>query len=100
MKVLKGPIYDGRLADYAARFSERRKEIMLALQIHATLGVDAANCSIANVHHTVRAVDEKLAMILRFREVRRPSFPPSLANKTLVNKSLHTARIAERKGTP
>lgn len=69
---MKGPIYEGRLAGYAARFSERRKEIILALQLHATLGVDTANRSLSDMHRNVRAVDEKLSTILLFRMLDSP----------------------------
>jgi hypothetical protein len=72
VKVLKGPLYEGRLADFAARFSERRKELHLALQMHTTLGVDKANRTLADVNRTVRAVDEKLNMILLFRRLDSP----------------------------
>ena len=69
---LQGPIYEGRLADYAAVFSDRRKEIGLALQMHTTLGVDAANRTLSEMHEDVRAVDEKLNMILLFRKLDSP----------------------------
>jgi hypothetical protein len=72
VKILKGPIYEGRLADFATIFANRRKELSLALSIHSTLGVDKANLTIDEVHRSVRAVDEKLSMILLFRKLESP----------------------------
>jgi hypothetical protein len=53
-------------------FTERRKQIALALQIHTTLGVDSANRTLAEMNKDVRAVDEKLNMILLFRRLDSP----------------------------
>jgi hypothetical protein len=53
-------------------FSERRKQLGLALQIHTTLGVDSANQTLTGVRENVRAADEKLNMILLFRILDSP----------------------------
>jgi len=53
-------------------FSERRKQIALALQIHTTLGVDSANHTLSSMHGDVRAVDEKLNMLLLFHRLDSP----------------------------
>jgi hypothetical protein len=70
---LKGPIYEGRLADFAAVFANRRNELALALSIHTTLGVDQANLGIREVHRSVEAIDEKLNLILLFRKLETPN---------------------------
>jgi hypothetical protein len=72
VKVLKGPIYDLRLADYATVFADHRTEIQRALAIHTALGVDAANRSLAEVHQSVRAVDEKMNMLVLFEKLNSP----------------------------
>jgi hypothetical protein len=72
VKVLKGPIYDGRLADYAARFAERRQQIQQALAMHTALGVDNINRTLAEVHQSIRAVDEKMDMLLLFEKLNSP----------------------------
>jgi hypothetical protein len=72
VKVLKGPIYDGRFADYAARFAERRTQIEQALSIHTALGVQAANLTLDEVHHDVRAMDEKMERLILFQKLNSP----------------------------
>ncbi|KAF8069331.1 hypothetical protein FPV67DRAFT_1492030 [Lyophyllum atratum] len=42
-KYLKSPIYEARLASYAAQFAEFKAELEHALAIHTALGVDTAN---------------------------------------------------------
>jgi hypothetical protein len=61
-----------RLADSAAIFSNRRKELALALSIHTTLGVDTANVAIRDVRQSVNVIEEKLNLILLFRKLETP----------------------------
>lgn len=48
-KVIKGPIWDGTLADFATTFMQRRIEFELALSIHTGRGVDEANRKLDNL---------------------------------------------------
>ncbi|KAF8518842.1 hypothetical protein BU17DRAFT_90643 [Hysterangium stoloniferum] len=49
VKVLVGPIWENRLADFMSLFFKRRQEFQLALAIHTTRGVDAANETLADL---------------------------------------------------
>jgi hypothetical protein len=69
VKILKSPIYEGRLADFAAVFADHRKELEFSLVVHTTVGVDAANQTLANLTKSMQAVTEKLDMIAVFRAV-------------------------------
>lgn len=40
VKVLKGPIWEGRLTRYVGLFSQRRDQFQFAMTMHTTLGVD------------------------------------------------------------
>jgi len=43
VKIFAGPIWEGRLLEFVKVFTGRREEFQLALAIHTTAGVDAAN---------------------------------------------------------
>jgi hypothetical protein len=72
VRLLKGPIYEGRFADFAESFAGHRTKLTFAMQIHMTVGVDAANESIDQTYDSVRGVDEKLNMLLLFRQLESP----------------------------
>ena len=72
MRLLKGPIYEGRFADFAETFARHRTKLTFAMQIHITVGVDAANESINQTHDSVREVDKKLNMLLLFCQLESP----------------------------
>lgn len=54
------------------KFAGRRQEIVFALQIHTTLGVDSANQTLTTVKEDVHDIEEKLNMILLFRRLDSP----------------------------
>lgn len=72
MKVLKSPIWEGRLTDFVSIFEQHRASIVFALSVHTSLGVDTTNRILAGVHKNVESTDEKLAMLLLFRTLDSP----------------------------
>ncbi|KAJ7693840.1 hypothetical protein B0H17DRAFT_981213 [Mycena rosella] len=58
VKVLKGPIWEGKLVKFVGVFTKRRADLEFALTIHTALGVDAANQAIS-------AVDAKMDMMMK-----------------------------------
>nr|GAT44916.1 predicted protein [Mycena chlorophos] len=64
VKVLKGPIWESRLAAFTGTFTKRRSEFELAMAIHTSLGVDAANRAINSVDETTRAINAKIDAIM------------------------------------
>ena len=48
-KVIKGPIWDGKLLGWVALFSKRREEFKLELSIHTSQGVDKANAKLDDI---------------------------------------------------
>ena len=71
MKVLKGPVWEGRLASFVDLFNDRKKEIQHELTIQTTLGVNSANESLANVQNDLRSMNAKLDTLL-FARLRSP----------------------------
>lgn len=69
VRVIKGPIYEGRLAEFATTFANHRRDVEFVLSMYTGLGVDAANRALADLHVTMRAVDEKVNMLLLFRKL-------------------------------
>ncbi|KAJ7057168.1 hypothetical protein C8F01DRAFT_1257088 [Mycena amicta] len=59
VKVLKGPIWEGKLADFAGVFTKRRSDFQFAMSIHITVAVDAANRGIGVVDERTQAMDER-----------------------------------------
>lgn len=57
VKVLKGPIWEGRLAEFITRFSQLRSDFRLALAIHTAKVTDG-------VKTTVDAIDEKYVVFV------------------------------------
>jgi hypothetical protein len=73
VKVLKGPIYETRLAEFASTFMNHQREIEFTLLLHTSLGLDSTVRTISDFHATVRSTDEKLKMILLFRRLDSPN---------------------------
>jgi hypothetical protein len=71
VKVLKGPVWEGRLANFVNLFDDRKKEIQYELSIQTTLGVNSANDSLANVQKDILSMNAKLDTLL-FARLRSP----------------------------
>jgi len=72
VKVLKGPIWEGRLADFSVVCVNHRNEIEHVLALHTALGVNSANNAIAAVHSDLRAMNEKLSTLQLFGRLDTP----------------------------
>lgn len=70
---MKGPIYEGRLANFSQTFLDRRDEIQFALQMHMASGVDQANTTLGSLSESVSAMDAKLDMAALFRRLDSPA---------------------------
>src|ERR1700728_5399200 len=64
VKVLKGPVWEGRLANFVNLFDDRKKEIQYELSIQTTLGVNSANDSLANVQKNILSMNPTLNALL------------------------------------
>ena len=49
VKVLAGPIWEGKLLNFVYLFAKRQEEFEFALTIHTTVGVDAANLALNSI---------------------------------------------------
>ncbi|KAJ6588466.1 hypothetical protein B0H19DRAFT_1099542 [Mycena capillaripes] len=65
VKVLKGPIWEGKLVKFVGTFTKRRGEFEFALSIHTALGVDAANRAISAVDQTTQEMNAKMDMMMK-----------------------------------
>ncbi|KAJ7461994.1 hypothetical protein FB451DRAFT_1267439 [Mycena latifolia] len=65
VKVLKGPLWEGRLVKFCGLFTKRRAEFKFALSIHTALGVDAANKTLGDVDRTTQEMNAKMDMMMR-----------------------------------
>ncbi|KAF7292837.1 VPS13 domain-containing protein [Mycena indigotica] len=73
VKVLKGPIWEGKLAAFAGTFTKRRSEFEFAMSIHTALGVDAANHVIGLVDETTQAINQKMDLMMKiFSHIMSP----------------------------
>ncbi|KAH7885442.1 hypothetical protein F5I97DRAFT_1830577 [Phlebopus sp. FC_14] len=72
-KVFKGPLWEGRLAEFADTFAKRRQEIELSLSIHTTLGVDDANRTLSDLQDGLRSVHQKMDLLLLFKKLETPA---------------------------
>ncbi|KAF7974234.1 hypothetical protein HWV62_13116 [Athelia sp. TMB] len=67
VKILKGPIYEGRLSDCASAFMGRKKEIRMALAIHTALKLDSVMTAVTDVDEKVNSASEAVDTIILFR---------------------------------
>ncbi|KAJ7291115.1 hypothetical protein C8J57DRAFT_1458070 [Mycena rebaudengoi] len=65
VKVLKGPIWEGKLVRFVGIFTKRRGEFEFALSIHTSLGVDAANQALNVVDKTTQEMNAKMDMMMK-----------------------------------
>ncbi|KAJ7167639.1 hypothetical protein C8R46DRAFT_1093665 [Mycena filopes] len=86
VKVLKGPIWEGKLVKFVGIFTKRRGDFEFALSIHTALGVDAANRAISAVDKTTLEMNAKMDMMMKmFQQFVSPE-------------QREMARIVEQKG--
>lgn len=88
VKVLKGPVWEGRLVKFAGVFTKRRSEFEFALAIHTAAGVDAAIQTLGNVDNTVKQMNDKIDMMTKMFE--------KLTQGMLEHKEM--AKLVEKKG--
>ncbi|KAJ6481736.1 hypothetical protein C8R45DRAFT_1002875 [Mycena sanguinolenta] len=73
VKVLKGPIWEGKLAKFVGAFTKRRADFEFALSIHTAVGVDTANRAINAVDKTTQEINDKMNMMLKlFSQFQTP----------------------------
>ncbi|KAG9021033.1 hypothetical protein FS842_006848 [Serendipita sp. 407] len=72
VKVLKSPIWEGKLAGYGDLFDTHRKEIQFAISLHTSLGVEEANVKLENLGDTVQSIDEGVNMLKLLRVLDSP----------------------------
>jgi hypothetical protein len=65
VKVLKGPIWEGRLVKFVEVFSKRRGQFEFALSIHTARGVDEANKALSTLDKTTQEMNAKMDMMLK-----------------------------------
>ncbi|KAF7319402.1 VPS13 domain-containing protein [Mycena chlorophos] len=89
VKVIKGPIWEGKLAAFSGEFTKRRDEFQLALSMHTALGVDAAVRGIDSLADSSKAIEAKIDMMMKlFAQMASPE-----------QKEL-TRLAGDQKGTP
>ncbi|GJE98690.1 hypothetical protein PsYK624_149250 [Phanerochaete sordida] len=85
VKVLKGPIWEARLAEHVVRFHQRRKELKFALSLHTATVTD-------DVKHTLDTHSESLvALVSLLQRALHELKPPEEA--------LMEAKVVERGGS-
>jgi hypothetical protein len=70
VKIFAGPIWEGRLVEFVGVFTKRRDEFKLALTIHTTVGVDAANLKLDIVNELTAEVSRKHVLCLFILSVK------------------------------
>jgi hypothetical protein len=93
VKILKGPVWEGKLVAFVGKFTKRRGEFEFALSIHTALGVDAANRAITAVDKTTQEMNAKMDMMMKMFQTFVGPEQKEMAR--LVFCSLHSVR-AER----
>ncbi|KAG8826888.1 hypothetical protein FRC17_008058 [Serendipita sp. 399] len=72
VKIVKSISWEGKLSSYADTFDQYRKDILLAISIHTTLGVESANIKLDNVGENVRAIEDGMDMMNLLRMLDSP----------------------------
>ncbi|KAJ7628581.1 hypothetical protein FB45DRAFT_1079676 [Roridomyces roridus] len=65
VKVIKGPLWEGKLAKFAANFTKHRSEFEFALSIHTAVGIDTANKTLGDVEQTTLQMNLKIDMMMK-----------------------------------
>jgi hypothetical protein len=65
VKVLKGPIWEGKLLEYAKTFCSRRSEFEYQLSVHTALGVDALNVKVIDVAKMAQNINNKMDLLMQ-----------------------------------
>ncbi|KAJ7093996.1 hypothetical protein B0H15DRAFT_905027 [Mycena belliarum] len=65
VKILKGPMWEGKLVKFVGTFTKRRSEFEFALSIHTALGVDTANRTLGSVNETTQEMNMKMDMMMK-----------------------------------
>ncbi|KAJ7597218.1 hypothetical protein C8J56DRAFT_1021519 [Mycena floridula] len=73
VKVLKGPVWEGKLVAFVGLFTKRRSELEFAMAVHTAVGIDTANKTLGVVDKTVQDMNAKMdAMTKMFEKLLQP----------------------------
>jgi hypothetical protein len=59
VKILAGPLWDGRFSEFGKTFAKRREEFEIALAIHTAVGVDELNIKLNIVNGRIAEFNQK-----------------------------------------
>lgn len=65
VRLLKSPLYEGRLANFATIFADRCKELKFGLLMFVAIGVAAINHTLAGMHDIVRGTQKQMDLLFR-----------------------------------
>ena len=72
VKTVKSGVYENRLAEFCTIFDDHKKTVELAMSIHVSIGMDAANEKLDHQHDRLTNIERKLDMIALFRKLDTP----------------------------
>ncbi|KAF5335075.1 hypothetical protein D9611_010859 [Ephemerocybe angulata] len=72
MKTVKAGTYENRLSEFCNVFDDHRRTVELAMSVHISLGVDAANDKLDDQHHRLKDIERKIDMLAFFRKFDTP----------------------------
>jgi hypothetical protein len=103
VKVLKGPIWEGRLVKFVEVFSKRRGQFEFALSIHTARGVDEANKALSTLDKTTQEMNAKMDMMLQmFAQMASPEQKEMARFVTIFSSfplhRAHDRRLVEQRG--
>jgi hypothetical protein len=59
VKLISGPLWEGRLLDYVGLFTQRKEQFLFALSVNTAAGVTAANYKLDNVESMTQEIEKK-----------------------------------------
>lgn len=59
VKILSGPLWEGKLLNFVGLFTQRKQDFMFALTVNTAVGVSDANIKLDNVEAMTREIDNK-----------------------------------------
>lgn len=72
VKVFKSISWEGKLEAFAAAFDGHKEALQKDLSMHASLGIERANKTLASVEVSVQSTGSNLNMLLLFEQLRSP----------------------------
>lgn len=104
VKILSGPLWDGKLTGFVATFTKRRNEFEFALSIHTAVTIDGVSQTLGDVAKTTQETNERCVAVtsnihsIIHNLLRKGRSPLESLREAYVSRTAEYAKLSKGEG--